>query len=157
MTVAFSPSRGTRWGSEYCETHIEAHLGVYFNQKSRKTGQISKKFKGLVPPEHKNLGELYELYQVESLRKWAPVRTYHGDLGPKGQRGEQWRLMVRLLTRHGIEAQEAFRPQPFSLIVTITDQEAKAPVYDEMSRIIRNRFRAQNLTLRSGIRVRGRQ
>ena len=157
MTVAFSPSRGTRWGSEYCETHIEAHMGVYFNQKSRKTGQIRKKFKGLVPPEHKNPGELYESYQVESLRKWAPVRTYHGDLAPKGQRGEQWRLMVRLLTRHGIEAQEAFRPQPFSLIVTIADQEAKAPVYDEMSRIIRNRFRAQNLTLRSGVRVRGRQ
>ena len=157
MTVAFSPSRGARWGSEYCETHIEAHMGVYFNQKSRKTGQVSKKFKGLVPPEHKNPGVLYESYQVESLRKWAPVRTYHGELGAKGQRGEQWRLMVRLLTRHGIEAHEAFRPQPFSLIVTIADPEAKAPVYDEMSRIIRNRFKAQNLTLRSGIRVRGRQ
>ena len=65
--------------------------------------------------------------------------------------------MVRLLTRHDIETQEAFRPQPFALIVTLADPEAKAPVYDEMSRIIRNRFKAQNLTLRSGIRVRGRQ
>ena len=33
-------------------------------------------FVGLVPPEHKNAGELYESYQVEKLRKWAPVRTY---------------------------------------------------------------------------------
>ena len=30
MTVAFSPSRGARWGSEYCKAHIEAHMGVYF-------------------------------------------------------------------------------------------------------------------------------
>ena len=26
MTVAFAPSRGSRWGTEYCETHIEAHF-----------------------------------------------------------------------------------------------------------------------------------
>ena len=26
---------------------------------------------------------LYESYQVEKLRKWAPVRTYFGDLGKK--------------------------------------------------------------------------
>ena len=84
-------------------------------------------------------------------------RRSHGDLGPNGQRGEQWRLMVRLLTRHDIEEEEAFRSQPFSLIVTIADPEKKAPVYDEMSRVVRNRFRAQNLTLRSAIRVRGRQ
>ncbi len=157
MTVAFSPSRGARWGTEYCETHIEAHMGVYYTQTSRKTGQSTRKFKGLVPPEHKNCGQLYESYQVESLRKWAPVRTYHRDLGPKGERGEQWRLMVRLLTRHGVEAKKTFRRQPFSLIVTITDPQKEAPVYDEMSRIIRNRFKAQNLALRTGLRVQGRQ
>lgn len=156
MTVAFAPNRGERWGSEYCETHIEAHMGVYQNQKSRKTGQIKRKFKGLVPPEHKNPGKLYESHRVESLRKWAPVRTYHGSLGPRGQRGDQWRLMVRLLTRHRIEAQKAFRPQPFSLILTVADPQAKALVYDEMLRIIRNRFRTQNLTLRSRTRMRTR-
>ena len=157
MTVAFSPSRGARWGSEYCETHIEAHMGVYFSQKSRKTQQLNKKFMGLVPPEHKNTGELYESYQVENLRKWAPVRTYYRDLGLNGQRGEQWRLVVRLLTRHDIRAQRTFSPQPFSLIVTIADPEEKAPVYDEMSRIIRNRFKVENLALRTGIRLRERQ
>jgi len=155
MTVAFAPARGARWGSEYCETHIDAHFGVYFEQKSRKTGDSTTKFKGLVPPEHKNPGLLYESYQVEKLRKWAPVRTYHGDLGPNGERGQQWRLMVRLLTRHGIEAQETFKPQPFALIVTISDPEKKAPVYDEMARTVLNRFQAQNLAIRATARVRG--
>lgn len=89
MTVAFAPARGARWGTEYCETHIDAHFGVYYEKKSRKTGNITHPFKGLVPPEHKNPGILYESYQVEKLRKWAPVRTYHGDLGPRGERGDR--------------------------------------------------------------------
>jgi hypothetical protein len=154
MTVAFSPARGARWGTEYCETHIDAHFGVFREQVSRETGEVKEKFNGLVPPEHKNPGVLYESYQVKELRKWAPVRTYYGNLGSKGTKGERWRLMVRLLTRHGIEDQQAFKPQPFSLIVTISDPENKAPVYDEMAQVVLNRFKAENLTLRSAARVR---
>jgi serine protease AprX len=157
MTVAFRPARGARWGTEYCETNIDAHFGVYRGQKSRETGIVTTKFVGLVPPEHKNVGLLYESYQVEKLRKWAPVRTYHGDLGEKGERGDRWRLKLQLLTRHGIEDEEAFRPQPFSLIVTISDPEKKVRVYDEMAQIVRNRFQAQNLTLRAGARIRAKQ
>jgi len=156
MTVAFSPARGARWGSEYCETHIDAHFGVYRDQVSRSTGEVTTKFKGLVPPEHRNPGVLYEAYQVEKLRKWAPVRTYYGDLGKRGERGDRWRLKVQLLTRHGIENQEAFKPQPFSLIVTISDPEKKAPVYDEMARSLLNRFQSQNLAVRATARIRGR-
>ena len=157
MTVAFAPSRGPRWGSEYCETHIDAHLGVYREQVSRSTGEITKKFTGLVPPEHRNAGELYESYQVEKMRKWAPVRTYHGQMGEKGQRGLRWRLMLKLLTRHGIDKDETIsRPQPFSVIITIGDPKRKAPVYDEMARVLHNRFQAQNLAVRASARVRNR-
>jgi hypothetical protein len=158
MTVAFAPARGARWGTEYCETHIDAHFGVYRTQKSRETGLVKPRpiFVGLVPPEHRNPGLLYESYQVEKLRKWAPVRTYYGDLGKNGERGDRWRLMLRLLTRHGIEDEEAFKPQPFSLIITISDPEKKAPVYDEMAQIIRNRFHSQNLTVRTPARIRAR-
>ena len=158
MTVAFAPSRGRRWGTEYCETHIDAHFGVYRKQKSRKTGKMKPKpvFTGLVPPEHKNPGILYESYQIENLRKWAPVRTYYGHLGLNGERGDRWRLMLRLLTRHELENQQTFKPQPFSLIITISDPEKKAPVYDEMSQIIHNRFQSQNLTVRTAARIRAR-
>ena len=156
MTVAFAPARGARWGTEYCETHIDAHFGVYRTQRSRETGKVKPKpiFVGLVPPEHKNPGQLYESYQVEKLRKWAPVRTYYGNLGPKGERGDQWRLKLQMLTRHGIEDEEAFKPQAFSLIVTIADPEKKVQVYDEMAQIVRNRFHSQNLTVRATARVR---
>ncbi|MBI3041812.1 MAG: S8 family peptidase [Betaproteobacteria bacterium] len=153
MTVAFAPARGARWGSEYCETHIDAHFGVYRERVSRETGEVTRVFAGLVPPEHKNPGVLYESYQVEKLRKWAPVRSYYGNLGKSGERGTRWRLMVRLLTRHGIEEEDAFKPQPFSLIITISDPDKKAPVYDEMARSVLHRFQSQNLAVRTVARI----
>lgn len=153
MTVAFAPTRGARWGTEYCETHIDAHFGVYHEQVSRTTGEVKTVFRGLVPPEHKNPGKLYESYQVAQLRKWAPVRTYHGQLGDSGQKGLRWRLKLRLLTRHGIDNEDTFKPQPFSVIITIADPLGKAPVYDEMSRIVLNRFQSQNIAVRAAARV----
>ena len=155
MTLAFAPARGERWGAEYCETHIDAHLGVFYEKTARDTGEIKQVFKGLVPVEHRNPGQLYEAYQVEKLRKWAPVRTYHGVMGDKGERGLRWRLKLQLLTRHGVEDDEQlFKPQRFSLIITISDPKGKAPVYDEMSRIVRNRFQAENLAVRARARLR---
>ena len=148
MTLAFSPARGASWGAEYCETHIEANFGVYHRRRSRETGAVTLQFKGLVPPEHKNPGLLYESYQVEKLRKWAPVRTYFGDLGENGVRGERWRLKVRLLCRHGIST-----PQRFALLVTIADPKHAAPVYNEMAVKIRSRFSAENLSLRPTVRI----
>jgi hypothetical protein len=157
MTLAFAPARGGRWGTEYCETHIDAHLGVYRDQTSRAGDKVTRKFIGLVPPEHKNPGTLYEAYQVEKLRKWAPVRTYYGNMGEKGERGLRWRLSLRLLTRHSVEKDDdVWQPQPFSLVITIADPDKKAPVYDEMARIVRNRFKAENLAVREPVRLRGR-
>ena len=154
MTVAFSPSRGGRWGTEYCESHIEANFGVYRDRVSRTTGEVTQYFKGLVPPEHKNPGTLYESFQVQKLRKWAPVRTYFGSLGNRGERGLRWRLMVRLLTRHGIEASENMKPQRFGLILTISDPKQRTNVYNDMAVSIRSRFKAENLALRAIARIR---
>ena len=154
MTVAFAPVRGARWGIEYCETHIEAKLGTYTLKPDKKTGGMKEKFASLVPPEHKNPGSLYEETQVRELRKWAPVRTYFGDLGEKGAAGIRWRLKVRLLSRHDQELDRAPAEQPFVLILTISDPNCTAPVYDEMVQEIRTRWQVENLNLRVGARIR---
>jgi hypothetical protein len=145
MTLAYPPARNTNFGSEYCETHVSAHFGVYTGDGK------AEKFDGKVPPEHANKGQLYESFQVKNLRKWAPVRTYHRLL-PKGVVGKRWRLCLELLCRHGVE-QTVASSQPFALLLTIADPERKAPVYDEMIRNLRSRFQTQNLTLRTGVRV----
>jgi serine protease AprX len=146
MTLAYTPARNPSYGSEYCETHVDAHFGVYQDIKGK------EKFSGQVPVEHPNKGLLYESFQVQSLRKWAPVRTYH-RLIPSGIVGKRWRLFVELLCRHGVEATKASK-QPFALLLTISDPEKKAPVYDEMVRSLRTRFQTQNLALRPNVRIR---
>jgi hypothetical protein len=120
----------------------------------RDTGEIQHKFKGLVPAEHKNPGKLFESFQVQHLRKWAPVRTYFGDMGDTGERGDRWRMKVQLLTRHHIDDLSAYKGQPFALIVTITDPTRRVEVYDEMARILSTRFQAQNLAVRAAPRLR---
>jgi serine protease AprX len=142
MTLAYHPTRNPNFGSEYCETHVNASFGTYDGKEE---------FKGRVPVEHTNKGLLYESFQVQSLRKWASVRTYH-HLIPTGVRAKRWRLYVELLSRHGVENTRASN-QPFALLLTIADPEHKAPVYDEMIRSLRTRFQTQNLALRTNVRV----
>lgn len=153
MTLAFAPMLGTEWGAEYCETHIQASLGVYYEEISRSTGEVTTKYRGLVPLEHRNPGELYETHQVANLRKWAPVRTYHTKIGPRGRKGLRWRLKLSLLARHDIDKEGELEAQPFCLIITISDPKKEAPVYDEMARIVRNQFDAQNLVVKMPVRI----
>ena len=154
MTVAFAPLRGALWGVEYCETNIDAKFGTYTLKKDKKTGGMKEVFASRAPPEHKNLGRLYEETQVRELRKWAPVRTYFGDLGKKGTAGIRWRLKVSLVSRHDQELEREPTQQPFALILTISDPARTAPVYDEMVRAIRTRWKIENLNLRVGARLR---
>lgn len=145
MTLAFPPRRNADYGAEYCETHIEASFGLFVDTKD------GEDFRGQVPIEHTRAQELYETFQVKNLRKWAPVRT-HYRLLPRGVEGKRWRLKVRLLCRHGVD-EDVVANQPFALILTIADHQRKAPVYDEMARILRARFQTQNLTLRPTVRI----
>ena len=154
MTVAYAPLRGARWGLEYCETNIDAKFGTYTVTTDRKTGDTKETFASLAPPEHKNPGRLYEEMQVRELRKWAPVRTYFGDLGENGAQGIRWRLKVSLLSRHDQELDREQAEQPFALILTISDPARAAPVYDEMVRAIQTRWKIENLSLRVGARLR---
>jgi hypothetical protein len=164
MTIAYPPKRNAAYGSEYCETYLEAHFGVVKDKKDKKTGQIKEEAVGLVPPEHNNPGELFESFQVEKLRKWAPVRTYH-RLIPQGVAGKRWKLWVNMLTRHDVDKTDgqAFENpappilQPFALILTIADPNRKSKtIYDEMARILRTRFKSRNLQLRPTVQVRAR-
>ena len=135
MTVAFAPARGARWGTEYGETHVEAHFGVYTDRTNRTTGEVTEHFRGLVPPEHKNPGQLHEAYQIRELRKWAPVRTYFGTstrTANAGAAGGSSSNSSAVTASRRTEAN--VRPQPFSLIITIADPDGKAPIYDEMAR-----------------------
>lgn len=146
MTIAYPPKRGTEWGSEYCETHVDASFGVVTLKKDGK-----EEYNGKIPLEHKNKGELYERFQVTQLRKWAPVRTYH-KLIPNGISGLRWRLLVDMISRH--EFAHPTEEQPFTLILTISDPNHTKPVYDQMAVKLANRLQSQNINLRTQVRNR---
>jgi hypothetical protein len=146
MTLAYQPHRDDNFGSEYCESHVGAHFGLYVDTPK------GEDFKGQVPPEHKNPGQLYESFQVKHLRKWAPVRTYYRLIERRGIRGRRWRLKVDLLTRHDI-GRSSSMSQKFALILTIADPKKDAPIYDEMAQLLHVRYKTQNLTVRSTVRV----
>lgn len=146
MTLAYPPKRGKQWGSEYCETHVSASFGLV---KLNKQGK--EEYGSSVPPEHTNKGELYELHQVQKLRKWAPVRTYHRMIS-EGIRGLRWRLMVDMISRH--EFASAPQDQPFTLLLTIADPTHTKKVYNEMAVKLASRLQSQNINLRSQVRNR---
>lgn len=155
MTLAFPPLRGSTWGTEYCETYVQARFGVWRDGKD-KDGNPKEKFIGIVKPEHNKVSKLYEASQVANHRKWAPVRTHH-KLIKSGIEGNRWRLKVEMLCRHGVEESAIQQPQEFALILTIADARKHAPVYDEMARILRTRYRSQDLILRPSVKVRANQ
>ena len=152
MTLAFPPLRGTMWGTEYCETYVEAHFGVWRDGKD-KEGNLEEKFHNEVPAEHNKVSKLYEAEQVEKLRKWAPVRTHHRRI-KGGITGKRWRLKLEMLCRHGVDEAMIQQPQEFALILTISDPSRRAPVYDEMARVLRTRYKSQDLILRPNVQVR---
>lgn len=152
MTLAYAPSRDYNWGAEYCRTRVDAHFGVYVDEQSPESRQSKRRFKGLVTLEHSNRRSSYKSQRVSDLRLWTPVKTYYGSLGTNGHPGEQWRLKVRSYTRHGVAERQTGRPQPFSLLITISDPMGKAPIYNEMSQILRNRFFVHDLSVRPSVR-----
>lgn len=52
---------------------------------------------------------------------------------------------------------ESIRQRLRNLIITISDPEEKVRVYDEMALIVRNRFQAQNVNIRTSARIQARQ
>lgn len=161
MTLAYHPKRNPDFGSEYCETHVNASFGVVNDDYDGDKNEIKEKFNGQVPQEHLRSSKLFEVFQVEKLRKWSPVRTHHKIL--QAITGKRWKLKVNMITRHGFindsdETQKNLFPalyiQNFALVLTIADPLREAPIYDEMARILRNRFQSRNLQLRPSIQVR---
>lgn len=162
MTLAYHPKRNPNFGSEYCETHVDASFGVMKDFYDGDKEEIKEIFEGQVPQEHLKANQLFESIQVKRLRKWSPVRTYHRRID-RGIDGKRWKLRVNMISRHrykriSIDEQGTLFPtaylQNFALIVTIADPDRQAPIYDEMARILRTRFQSRNLQIRPSIKIR---
>lgn len=123
MTLVHEPELDASFGSEYCRSNIEVSLGTYDPGKDGKRHQ-----KKQVPEDPKLTGSAYEQDLVEHGFKWSPVKVYRREM-VRGVRGKTWRLDLSL---HHRASHVSSDPERAVLVVTVSDPDKKAEVYNEM-------------------------
>jgi hypothetical protein len=123
MTLVHEPDLDASFGSEYCRSNIEVSLGTFDPGKDGKRHQ-----KKQVPEDPKLAGSAYEQDLVEHGFKWSPVKVYRREM-VRGVRGETWRLDLSVTHR---AAHASIAPERAVLIITVSDPEKSAAVYNEM-------------------------
>lgn len=121
MTVSYDPPLDTNRAFEYCLVNIDAGLGEV---------DINGNFTGKIPAEGTGL----EQDLVNGKYKWSPIKISHKKFS-RGVDVENWKLQVKMLTRHGFKPDENF-VQPFTIILTIRSLDPNAQVYNEMVRLM---------------------
>lgn len=123
MTLVYDPDLDASFGSEYCRSNIEASLGTLERDSKGKLHHNKQ-----VPEDPKLRGSAYEQDLVKHGFKWSPVKVYRRKM-TRGPGQFPWRLAISITHRAGVEL---FPPQPAALVITVSDPDKRAPVYNEM-------------------------
>jgi hypothetical protein len=136
VTLSYTPPIDRDHGEEAIRVQLEAHL--YQEKLSEDTGEISWESRlnhdaGDVPQGMNKS----ESYLIKTGLKWSPLKRYQLSM-PEGRgNSSNWRLSLESLVRAGV----AFPSDgvAFSLILTISDIAATAPVREEVRLGLQNR------------------
>jgi hypothetical protein len=145
VTLVARPPLDVRHGAEFVRVNLDAKLQQ--EHKEAWKGRLTPTFL----PEGASDG--LEKDRIEHALKWGPVKTYQGRF-PKGVgASSNWRVQVEYIAR----ALETMPPEgvPFTLVLTIADLAAAAPVFSEL----RQGLRTQGVALsdiRTAVRLRPR-
>ena len=153
VTLAFTPPIDAQFDAECLRVQLEAYL--YQIETDRDTGEED-------PRSHLNHHDSAipagldrtETYFLRSGLKWTPVKRYSLSM-PRGRgTSSNWRLALRSVTRAG----EVFPASgvPFTIIMTISDPQQTAAVYDEVrNEISRLGLALADITVAHRVRPRG--
>lgn len=128
LTLVYRPPIDRSFGGEFVRINLDAYLRQEVIDPN--TGEIS--FKGRLKGDG---SKLLEKELVKHGVKWWPVKTLIGDFDSVGG-SSQWRLVIDPLARS-----EFIIPEggiPFSAVLTISDQEKAAPIFNEMRLQLQN-------------------
>lgn len=128
LTLVYRPPTDRNFGGEF----VRINLDAYLRQETidQKTGEIS--FKGRLKGDG---SKLLEKELVKHGAKWWPVKTMASNFKAVGG-SSQWRLVIDPLARS-----EFIIPEdgiPFSAILTISDPQKAAPIFNEMRLQLQN-------------------
>ena len=152
LTLAFTPLIDAQFDAECLRVLLEAYLHQL--EPDTETGEEVpqsrlKRYDSELPAGL----DYTETYLLKTGLKWTPVKRYHLSM-PRGRgTSSNWRLALRSSTRAG----EVFPAAgvPFTIVMTISDLEQSAPVYDEVrNEISRMGLELADITLAHRVRPR---
>lgn len=125
VTLVSTPAIDYGYGDEMIRENISVSLRQ-IQEDGTKKGMLNARYKD----EKLSGGHLYEWQLIESEQKWNPIKVYEKKFsrGTKNKGG--WFLEIEYQSRDGI--QHSLQGVPFTVILTISDTEHAAPVYNEM-------------------------
>lgn len=129
MTLVCNPVLNPCDGAEYCRSNVDASIGV--RADPRADGYIGQQRE--INPIPRTLHRLYEKDLIATGKKWNPVKAYRqrcNELPILGDWG------VRLDVTYRDTGNTAKCSQDFALVVTISDPDKRAEVYDAVEAML---------------------
>ncbi|RED46233.1 hypothetical protein [Aestuariispira insulae] len=147
MTVAYSPPVEPRFGAEAVRVCLDAAL-----QQEQQNGRWNGILKQEGLDEHAD-AHSYEIDLVKNGKKWSPIQKSRARLRGKGH-SSNFRLHVGYLERGDFDM--PLDGIPFTVVLTIRDNEGVAPVYNDarQSLISLTQAELQDITIAQQLRVR---
>ena len=140
LTLAITPPIDPQFDAECLRVQLEAYLHQI--ETDPDTGEDDPQSRLNHCDSELPAGRDYtETYLLKTGLKWTPVKRYYLAM-PRGRgSSSNWRLALRSSTRAG----DVFPASgvPFTIVITISDLEQTAPVYDE----VRNEISRRGLEL----------
>jgi hypothetical protein len=156
MTLVYDPPIDPAFGAEFARVNLDAHLQQR-QPAIRQDGSPSWRSEvaqGFLP----NTGNLavQERLLVQHGLKWWPTKRYQRTLLSNGLgTSSQWRLQIESLVR--AEANFPTEGVPFSVLLTIADEDGRRPVFREVLQELQaQRVNLIDIRVAQQIRQRGR-
>ncbi|UWQ32064.1 S8 family peptidase [Leisingera sp. M527] len=134
LTVVSTPPLDSRFGSEFVRVNLNATL-----QQEEPKADGTSGWLGRLDPIYsaKDIeGHRIEAERIKHDLKWSPVKGFEKTM-PRGKgKSSNWRLFVEYLTRSSQEIPD--EGIPFTAVLTISDPDKKAFVFDEMRQTLQS-------------------
>lgn len=150
MTLVYDAPVDQAFGTEFVRVNLSAHL---------RQRQISDRADGS-PSFHDQIAQAFlprtgrltipERSLIEHGLKWWPTKRYEADFAEGVGNSTEWRLEVESVVR--AEATFPAEGVPFSLIVTIEDDQGSAPIFQSLRQSLVSR-QVNMQDIRTAVRV----
>lgn len=130
LTIVSTPPFDYRYGAEFVRVNVEGYL-----RQEKRDGKYLGRLDPVYLPNSSD-AKLFEKEQIEHSFKWSPIKVFEKAF-PRGiGQSTNWRLEIEYLERDGEKV--PFEGVPFTALLTISDLNKKAPVFNEMRQMLQS-------------------